>query len=468
MKNEQVHFVGIGGIGVSALARWYASDGWRVSGSDCERSEITDELAKEGLHIVIGPHRAKNIPDGAVLIIYSSAAEKNPEVREAHRKKIKIKSYAEALGERARNYFAVTIAGSHGKSTTTAFASLMLTAAGLDPTVVIGTKLREFTSLQRWQEAWLNQGAEMGSNFRSGKSRFLVFEADEWRGAFWNYTPAIAVITNIDREHLDFYKTHEKIKDAFRRFALNIVAGGHLIVNGDDPHARALGEELQKSHQNRFRDKIHFYSLSSVEAALLRPHLFLTGLHNASNAIAAAAIAKTLNIPFDVVTSVLEGFQGSWRRMEPVGSMGGAPVIADYAHHPAEIHATLHAARTRFPGKKMRVVFQPHHYERTKHHFKEFAAAFTEADSVYLLDIYEVAGREKRGRDAAISALHLARAIAENGTDAQYIAYPKMLKEILQEAADKQTVFLMMGAGSIGKMAREISQTVYPFCKMNE
>lgn len=468
VKNRQVHFVGIGGIGASALARWYMCERWKVTGSDVEGSEIIDALREEGIPISVGPHDPKNLPSKTALVVYSAAAEKSDEVERARAQKIKTQSYAEALGKIARGYSVIAVAGSHGKSTTTALISMILIAAGLDPTVVIGTKLREFTPIHRWQEAWLNSGAGMGSNFRRGKSKILVIEADEWRGAFWNYAPAIAVITNIDREHLDFYKTYRGVEAAFRKFALRVVPGGRIVINADDIGACMLGERLLKDYPKRFLGRIHFYSVASLDAARLRPHLFLSGRHNASNAMAAMMAAKALNIPMEIVEGALSSFHGSWRRFEYMGRMNGALIIADYAHHPTEIRATLSVARARFPQKKIYAVFQPHHHDRTKRHFREFAEAFVDADAVYLLDIYGVAGREQKQRDPEAHSFHLARAISENGKEAYYIPYRAMIHEIMEEKADADAVFLMMGAGSIGKMAREIMPAVYPFCKINE
>ena len=459
MKNNSVHFVGIGGIGVSALAAWFLKEGWGVSGSDLEASEITVSLGRNGADIKIGPHHKKNVPNGATLLVHTAAAHSNPEINEGRRRKIRVKSYAEALGDLTRKHLTVAVAGSHGKSTTTALVALILTAAGFDPTVIIGTKLREFADPNDWRDVWLSPGRSVGANFRKGSSPILVIEADEWGGSFWNYSPAIAVVTNVDKEHLDFYKTERRVRLAFQKFIMRLQPGGHLVVNADDEAASRIARSLIKKHPSRFRKKIHFYSLNSPEAARVRAFTALPGRHNAGNAMAACATARILNIPPEIVERVLADFEGAWRRFEPIGKISGSQVIADYAHHPQEIKSTLEAARGRFGSKKIIVVFQPHQYERTRDLFKDFETAFDGADLVCLLDIYEVAGRERNRRDPKVNAFHLARAIANRGVDARYVAYPSQLREFLENEAGPNSVILMMGAGSIWKLGQEVLQS---------
>ena len=458
MKKRCVHFIGIGGIGVSALARWYLSEGWRVSGSDIEASEITEELAQEGIPITIGQHKTENIQAGTTLVIYSAAAKSNLEIAAAKRRKIKTVSYAEALGELTKKNITIAVAGSHGKSTTTALIALILIEAGFDPTVIIGTKLKEFTHPSRWQEAWLSSERSVGSNFRKGRSPVLVIEADEWNGSFLNYRPALSIVTNIDKEHLDFYKTHGRVKAAFKKFLLNGVPGSRIIINAEDPGAVEVAAALLKKHPKRFKTRIHYYTLASPKAAELRPHMALPGRHNASNAMAAFTLAKILNIPEETVKSVFAQFEGAWRRFEKIGVINGAPVIADYAHHPAEINATIQAARAYFGKKKVIAVFQPHHYERTRDLFPEFGEALAAADAVCLLDIYEVAGREKKRRDSRIHSFHLAKHISEDGHDSYHLPYPSQLKEFLETEADANSIILIMGAGSIWKLIKNIVQ----------
>jgi len=441
---------------MSALARWYYTQKWLVSGSDIESSEVTDALAKEGVPIMVGKHKAENVPSYAKLLIHTAAAKENPEITEAKHRKIKVQSYAEALGELTKKYLTIAVAGSHGKSTTTAMIALILAKAGLDPTVVIGTKLREFADPHSWRDLWLSpEKRSAGSNFRKGSSPILVIEADEWNGSFWNYTPSIAVLTNIDKEHLDSYKTEQGVRRAFKKFLMRTKPGGRIVVNADDKPANDLAVNINKAHPRRFKQKIHRYSIFEDAAAEIRASLRLPGKHNASNALAARTVAKVLNIDNEAVKEALSEFEGAWRRFEKIGSINGSPVIADYAHHPTEIRRTLEATRNRFGSKKIILVFQPHQYERTRLLFKDFQTAFSGADTVCLLDVYEVAGRERAGREKT-GAFNLAKALTKNGVDARHMPYTSQLKEFLAAEADKNSVILMAGAGSIWKISQEV------------
>lgn len=456
LKKQVVHFVGIGGIGVSALARWYNSQGWRVTGSDIESSELTCALAKDGIPVTIGEHKAENVPIGAKLVIHTAAAKDNPEIHEAKRRKIKVRSYAEALGEATKKYLTIAVAGSHGKSTTTALIALILTRAGFDPTVIIGTKLREFADTAHWRKLWLSAERNLGSNFREGRSPVLVIEADEWNGSFWEYSPTITVITNIDKEHLDFYKTEQKVLGAFRKFMLRTRPGGHIVANADDNATKKIADHLEKKYPRRFKGKTHKYSIYDKEAARVRASLRLPGFHNASNAMAAYTVSRILNIPCETIEKTLSEFEGAWRRFERIGFLKGATIIADYAHHPTEIQRTLEATRLKFGSKKIIAVFQPHQYERTKHLFRDFQNAFYNANTVCLIDIYEVAGREHKRRNPRISAFGLAEALAKKGVNAYHISYPSQLNGFLKSEADANSVILMMGAGSIWKLGNEV------------
>lgn len=442
MEKKFVHFIGIGGIGVSALARWYKSEGWRVSGSDQERTEITDALRREGIAVHIGPHLKKNLPKRAVLVIYSAAAYRNPEIIEAHRRRILIKSYAEALGELTRQKITIAVAGSHGKSTTTAFIARICIAAGLDPTVIIGTKLAEFND----------------SNFREGKSPFFIIEADEWNGSFLNYTPACAIVTNIDKEHLDFYKTRAGVENAFLKFLSGVSSGGHIIANKDDAPTKRVVGRLTEKFSDRFRGKVYWYTMRSPKKRTVKKIIQVPGSHNIANALAAWGVAEVFGIPRKTILKGIAGYRGAWRRFQYVGKAYGAPVVADYAHHPTEIKATIAAARERFPGKKLIIVFQPHHYERTKDLFADFAAAFGGSAVVGLLDIYEVSGRERARRDSAVTSARLAEAVSKSGTPAVYLSDMRSLQAFLKAEADVNAAIFMLGAGSIWKLTTELIQ----------
>ena len=349
-KKEHIHFVGIGGIGVSSLARYFLSRGYSVSGSD-----VVDcgELKEEGAKIFHG-QSSENVPLSTTLLIYSIAVgEENEEVSAARERGVKVQSYPEALGEVTKNYFTVAVSGTHGKSTTTAMLSLIMIKAGLDPTVIIGTKLREFEN----------------TNFRAGKSEYLLIEADEFAAAFLNYHPKIAVITNIEEDHLDFYSDIGDIMDTFRRYVTDNLGEGVLVVNEDDGNARSLTNEA--------KGVVRSYSLRQKEGKEI--NLSVPGEHNLSNALAALAAAEEMGIQRETAVKALEEFTGSWRRFEEkeVLLKNGLKikVINDYAHHPTAIKATLVAVKEKYPDRRITAVFQPHQYQRTYSLFSQFVEA---------------------------------------------------------------------------------------------
>ena len=389
-RNKQVariHFIGIGGIGMSALAKFYLAQKANISGSDLELSEITEELEKMGVKIYTGPHKESNVPKNANLIIYNAAIKKdNPELVAAKNYKLppradsplaeKAKSYAEAIGELTKKYYTIAVSGAHGKSTTTAMIAKIITDAGLDPTVIIGTKVKEFDN----------------SNFRKGNSKYFIIEADEYAGSFLNYRPDIAVITNIDKEHLDFYKNEDRIKKAFKKFMLNVKPDGFLVLNNDNKNVLKLGLSLAKL--KRFQNKIKWFSLRNKTVEKIKNILQIPGAHNVSNALAASRVGEILNIPQENILKSVSEYGGVWRRFEYKGNANGAKVFDDYAHHPTEIKATLKAARGCFPNSRIWCVFQPHQRERLSILFNEFVSSFDSVNEVVILEPFEVSGRE--------------------------------------------------------------------------
>ncbi len=374
----KIYFIGIGGIGVSALARYYLEKGHKVSGSDLVSSEITQTLKKLGARIFIGKHKAKNLLKDVDLVIYSPAVTPtNPEFKEAKRKKIKTLSYPQALGELTKKHYTIAVSGTHGKSTTTCMIGLLLTKAGLDPTVIVGTKIKEFG----------------GTNCRVGKSQYLVIEADEHMASFLNYWPKIIVLTTIEADHLDYYKNLNNILKAFKKYINHLSKDGTLVVNNDDKIIRQLiGNRKQE---------IKHYSLKQPEASKLRKILKIPGEHNISNALAALTVARILKIPDKVSFKALSKYKGCWRRFEIshiTWNKKHITLISDYGHHPTEIKVTLKAAREKYPKKKIWCVFQPHQYQRTYYLFKDFIKVLREAtvDKLILTDIYDVAGREEK------------------------------------------------------------------------
>jgi UDP-N-acetylmuramate--alanine ligase len=312
----KIHFIGIGGIGVSALAQYYLARGnYKVSGSDLASSEITKMLKEKGAKVMTGRHRAENMPDDAGLVIYSPAVlPSNPELKKAKKLGIAVMSYPEALGEITKRYFTIAVSGAHGKSTTASMLAQILIKAGLEPTVIVGTKLKEFGD----------------SNFRAGKGKYLVIEADEWQASFLNYWPKVIVLTNIEREHLDYYKNLDNILKTFKEYISHLPKKGVLVANGDDENISKILPPVETY-------KIEKYSLKQKEASRIRKIMKVPGSHNASNAIASLVVARFLNIPDEVSLAALSEFEGTWRRFEiKKGKIGNKnfTIVSDYGHHP--------------------------------------------------------------------------------------------------------------------------------------
>ncbi len=373
----KIHFIGIGGIGVSALAQYFLSKKETVSGSDLVNSEIIENLKKLGALISIKKHCSRNLPTDSDLVIYSPAIKKNnPEIKKAKELKIKIQSYPEALGDITKKYYTISVSGTHGKSTTSAMISLMLFNLGLDPTVIIGTKLKEFNN----------------SNFRKGNSKYLIIEADEYKRSFLNYNPSIAILTNIEEDHLDYYENLDDILKAFNDFIKKIKKNGYLIINEDDKNTLNLiyKEKIKKN-------QIEKYSLKNLEANEIKKVLKVPGDHNVSNALAALKVAKILKINKSQAYVALSKFNGSWRRFETY-KINKIVLISDYAHHPTEFEKTLKAAKEKFPSKKIRCIFQPHQYLRTHYLFNDFVRVIKESpiNEIVLCEVYDVPGRENK------------------------------------------------------------------------
>ena len=429
----KIHFIGIGGIGVSALAQYYLSKGDDVSGSDLVDSEITDFLKAKGIKITIG-NFAENIKKDFDLVVHSPAVKPdNSEYKKAKEFGIKIQSYPEALAKLTEEYYTIAVAGAHGKSTTTAMLALVLIKAGLDPTVIVGTKLKEFG----------------GSNFRAGKGKFLVIEACEYDSSFLNYFPKIIVITNIDKEHLDYFKTFSNVKKAFKDFIVRLPDNGFLVFNKDDKFAPKLGKRKFKSIG---------YSIKQKEAKKIKSILKIPGSHNVSNAMAVLKVANILGIPERITFKALSDFKGTWRRFEiKLTNINGKKVtlISDYAHHPNEISATLNAAREKYSKKRIWCVFQPHQHQRTYYLFNDFVKVFRAAkiDNIIIADIYDVAGRETKKINSEVSSEKLVKEINK-----KHIVYSPIVKieGYLKENIKSGDVVVVMGAGSIYELAEKL------------
>ena len=433
----KIHFVGIGGIGVSALAKYYLEKGCRISGSDLVSSEITEALKKLGAKIFTGKHKTKNLPKNANLVIYSPAVKpNNPELKEAKKLKIKCQSYPEALGELTKKYFTIAIAGSHGKSTVAAMTGLLLEKAGLDPTVILGTKLKEFGS----------------SNCRVGKSKYLVIEADEHLASFLNYWPKIIVLTTIEADHLDFYKNLKNYVLAYKKFISQLPKSGILIANKDDKNIQKLKSQISKLHL-----KTQNYSLKQLEAKKIKKILKIPGKFNISNALAALTVTRVLKIPDKISFKALSEYKGSWRRFEITKTLYPKPytLISDYAHHPTQIKVTLEAAREKFPRKEIWCIFQPHQYQRTYYLFKDFVKVFKEApvDKLIITDIYDVAGRETLKIKKKVSSEKLVKKISKNKVI--YLKKEEIL-DYLKKNLRGGEVIMIMGAGDIYNLSLKL------------
>ena len=430
-----IHFIGIGGIGVSALAKYYLEKGSKVSGSDLVSSEITDAFKKQGAKIFIGPHQSRTVLVQADLVVYSPAVSKNnPEFKAAKRLKIKCQSYPEALGELTNKYFTIAIAGTHGKSTTTSMLGLLLVKAGLDPTVIVGTKIREFAD----------------SNCRTGKSRYLLIEADEHFASFLNYWPKIIVLTAVEADHLDYYKNFKNYISAFKKFICHLPEDGILILNKDDKNSVKLKAQTAKP---RFKTKD--YTLKQPEAKKLKRILNVPGEHNISNALAALTVARALKIPDKTSFKALSEYKGSWRRFDEKNiklKNKNLKVVNDYGHHPTEVRVTLKAIREKYAKEKIWCIYQPHQYQRTHYLFKDFIKVFKESavkkwvDKLIITDVYDVAGREEKKIKEKVNSQKLVKAV--NQGEVIYLAKEKIIDNLKNNLKGGE-VLIIMGAGDI-------------------
>jgi len=446
---RHVHFVGIGGIGMSGLAEILHTLEFDVSGSDLKGNDITRRLAELGVRIDVG-HRAENVHGADVVVFSSAITQENPEILEARACGTPVIGRAEMLAELMRVKYGVAIAGSHGKTTTTSLIATVLRAAGLDPTVVVGGKM-----------------AALGSNARLGAGDLLVAEADESDGSFLRLTPTVAVVTNIDPEHLDHYGTHEKIKDAFVEFASRVPFYGLAVMCLDHPHVQDILPRVSRRHvtygisaQADYCAKaIRYSGLQTSFQAFKRAEplgeftVNMPGTHNVLNCLAVIAVADELEVPLDVVRDALASFGGVQRRFTIVGEARGVTLVDDYGHHPAEIEATLDAARRAYGDRRVVVAFQPHRYTRTQALLQDFARAFNRADLVLVTEIY--AG----GEDPipGVSGKKLAEQIKAHGHhDVTYVPTRAEVTNVLDRIAQPRDIVICLGAGDINKCAREL------------
>lgn len=459
-KAQRVHFIGIGGIGMSGIAEILLTLGYPVSGSDLRRSALTDRLAGLGATIFEG-HNAANVIGAAVIVTSSAVNERNPEVAEARHRKIPVIQRAEMLAELMRLKYGIAVAGMHGKTTTTSMIAAVLAQGGLDPTIVVGGRVDA-----------------LGSNARLGTSRYLVAEADESDRSFLKLPPILAVVTNLDREHMDCYHDMQDVENAFIDFMDKVPFYGATTVCMDDDLLRAILPRVRRRlfTYGRSPEADFVLRLLPLEAAgaselisdaaaapirsrfevvdgsrVLGPFtLQVPGLHNVLNATAAVAIGVQLEIETGAIIEGLRSFRGVDRRFQVRGIVNGIAVIDDYGHHPTEIRATLSAARS-CGYKRIHVIFQPHRYTRTRDLLPDFLTAFGDADTLEVLDIYAASEESIAGINAP--ALVAAMQQAGAGPDTRYAASFAEAAEAVADIAKEGDAILTLGAGSISQVA---------------
>jgi UDP-N-acetylmuramate--alanine ligase len=454
-KIRQIHFVGIGGAGMSGIAEVLLTLGYRVTGSDQGVSETTKRLEALGGTVFIG-HAAANIAGAEVVVVSSAVRRDNVEVVEARRQQIPVIPRAEMLAELMRLKYGVAIAGSHGKTTTTSMVATLLAAGGLDPTAVIGGKLNSFAS-----------------HAKLGQGEFLVAEADESDGSFLRLSPTIVVVTNIDREHLDYYHTMEELKLAFLTFINKVPFYGLSIVCLDHPVIQELLPAVERRHitygiaaqadvtahdieLKGFRSTFKVTAADGPRGQTRRSlggfELTVPGLHNVSNSLAAIAVGLELELPVETIRQALREFSGVERRFQLIGEVGGVMVVDDYGHHPAEIKATLAAAKNGWPRRRI-VLFQPHRYSRTRDLMEEFATAFYDADLLVLTEIYPAGEPPIEG----VTAERLAARLREHGHK-QVLYQPDRagMAEAVLPLLREGDLVLTLGAGDIWKVGRQL------------
>ena len=447
---KKIHFVGIGGIGMSGIAEILLDQGFAVSGSDKALSEVTERLQSLGAEVFEG-HRASNIGNNVDALVYSSAvAPDNPELLEAEKRKIPLIRRAEMLAEVMRLKYGIGIAGTHGKTTTTSMVSLVLMEGGLDPTVIVGGKLSGLG----------------GTNARLGHGEFIVVEADEFDRSFLSITPTIAVMTTLETDHLDCYRDLEDIKGAFIQFANKVPFYGFVVLSLDEPALLDIMPQLRRKRiitygLNPQADvqavDIHHKENTSTFSVLDRGNdlgrvtIQVPGKHNVQNSLAAIATGLQLGVPFDRVKKGIEQFAGVYRRWEKKGDVDGITVYDDYAHHPTECRATLAGAKS---GWRRRVVcvFQPHLYSRTRDFYEEFGKSFLQSDVLVVTDVYPAREEPIQGVTGEL-IVHAAKRFGHK--EVHYVPDKKQIPSELKKIVKSGDLVITMGAGDIWKFGEE-------------
>ena len=439
---KHVHFVGIGGIGMSALAKWFLHEGVKVSGSDIHLSPLTHDLETRGAKIFSG-HAGSNLVEGVDLLVYSSAVpEENIERVSARERGIPQRTNFEVLGEISKSFSTIVVTGTNGKSTTTAMLGLMLSAAGYDPTVLVGSLVPGFKD----------------GNFRHGGGRFFVVEGCEYRANMLHFHPEMIVLTNIEEDHLDYYRDLKHIQDTFQTFVDKLRGQGMVVVNADDAGSAVLNVSRAVTYGSNKTNPTYAFTSRKTENGIQQIttnagnfELQIPGEFNVYNAMAAISASMELGVPFETCRRVLKEFRGIWRRFERVGVWKGADIISDYGHHPSAIKQTIEAAREFFPNRRIVLCYQPHQHDRTKKLFNEFVEVLPQADVTIVAEIYDVAGRNE-GHD--VSSQDLVGKI--NRSTTTYATDLEGAESQLRDLVAPADVVLVMGAGDIDEVARKL------------
>ncbi len=452
-KDIGIHFIGIGGIGMSGIANVLLSLGYKVSGSDLNRNPNVEKLEERGAKIFIG-HKANNIDESQLIVVSSAINEKNPEIVQAKENGKPIIKRAEMLAELMRLKFGIAVAGSHGKTTTTSFLSTILQHLQLRPTCIVGGVVKN-----------------LGGQAIHGDSEYLVAEADESDGSFLFLNPIMSVITNIDNDHMDFYQTEENIKAAFEEFANKVPFYGCVAVNLTDKNSVELIDKLRRRHItygikgknigneycqysadkiNYDEDGSHFTLLHDGNSYTVS--IALSGEHNVLNALAAIAVAHQLELDLNEICSAISEFEGVGRRFELLSHVNKLIIVDDYGHHPTELRATIQTAKVRYPNKNIVAIFEPHRFSRTKEFWDEFVDCFSEVKRVYIAPIYAASEQSIPG----INSEKLVTDINNKYENAVLLTEWQELDNIFDKYIDTDTVILSMGAGSISKATRKV------------
>ena len=452
-RPQHLHFAGIGGIGMSGIAEVLLNLGYQISGSDLKLTPITEHLAAMGARVYEG-HDASNVTGARALVVSSAVDEQNPEVQEARRLQIPVIHRGELLAELMRLKYGIAVAGSHGKTTTTSLTATILNYAGLDPTVVVGGRV----------------GTMGGANARLGRSDFLVVESDESDGSFLKLAPIIAVVTNIDREHLDHYPSLDKIREAFIEFVNKVPFYGAVIVCLDDENVQSILPEIRRrtiTYGTTAQADIEAvdiacgpfasdFQLRYRNSDLGRFHLRIPGRHNVLNAMAAVATAMELEVKPDTIREALETFSGVDRRFQVLGKEQGVTVVDDYGHHPTEIRATLESARL-CGFRRVHVLFQPHRYTLTFHLMDEFARSLHHADSLFVMDIYAASEKPIEGVTAEAMVERI-RQFGHRGVE--YVGTLDRGVDALLNVARDGDLAITLGAGSVWQAGERVLATL--------